>query len=375
MDNNTFNRAITQARFSVIENSNLAFYASLLLSLPIIEDSEIQTAQTNGKEIRVSPKFFLELPKDSHRVFLLLHETMHVAYKHICRAKDKDPKIWNYATDYVINNTLNSWGYHLPEGIGLFDKEYINDTAEQVYEKLLSKAIDLPNSPFLDLDGEAEVDEADIDDRLIQVAISSGTNKEYGEDPHIPAELKKLFQKTFDPQNPWEKILRKYITEGYGIEDYTFSKFNRMFPDIYIPKVKSEGIKDIAVFIDVSGSVSEEEVEHILKTVSNVSQAVDPERLYINTFNTRIRCKKVIKRGEPLGSVPIAGGGTSIFPVLDWIKTKKPVFSIIFTDGYFRMPSDYPKNTDIIWVIVNNPKFKLPVSKRQKIIHNNTKEL
>ena len=81
------------------------FFASILLSMPMIEDTNILTMATNGDEIRYNPKFLdtLGLPET---VFVLAHETMHCVFQHMTRRGTRDHNKWNIAGDYVINDLL-----------------------------------------------------------------------------------------------------------------------------------------------------------------------------------------------------------------------------------------------------------------------------
>lgn len=97
-------------------------------------NSEIGTAATNGEKVYYSPEFVDKLSYEE-RVFLFSHEIMHDAFNHILRSKGKNPELWNYATDAVINQMLKKAKLPLPEG-GIDIPEAINKSAEEMYEIL-----------------------------------------------------------------------------------------------------------------------------------------------------------------------------------------------------------------------------------------------
>ncbi len=98
---------------------------------------EVSTACTDGKTIYIN-QGFMEKMSEEEQVFILAHEVSHIALNHIMRCKDKDMKLWNIATDAVINQYLKQDGLPMPEGAIDFENANHFD-AEEVYEKLLEE--------------------------------------------------------------------------------------------------------------------------------------------------------------------------------------------------------------------------------------------
>ena len=108
-----------------------------MAKLKTVARDSIQTAATDGEVVYYAPKFFDTLTNDQ-RVFCYAHEVMHVAFNHILRSRDRNPQIWNIATDAVINQML--MGENLPMidgGVNMADA--IGRSAEEMYEKLLEQ--------------------------------------------------------------------------------------------------------------------------------------------------------------------------------------------------------------------------------------------
>lgn len=108
-----------------------------MAKLKTVASDSIQTAATDGEVVYYAPKFFDTLTNDQ-RVFCYAHEVMHVAFNHILRSRDRNPQIWNIATDAVINQML--MGENLPMidgGVNMVDA--IGRSAEEMYEKLLEQ--------------------------------------------------------------------------------------------------------------------------------------------------------------------------------------------------------------------------------------------
>lgn len=100
-----------------------------------VANEVVDTAGTDGKTIYYNPEYFEKL-SDDERVFVYAHEVMHVAFNHILRSKGRNHKIWNQATDAVINQMLKSEQLPMAQG-GVDIADAINHSAEEMYEKLL----------------------------------------------------------------------------------------------------------------------------------------------------------------------------------------------------------------------------------------------
>ena len=106
-------------------------------ALNTVADDNIGTAATDGHTVYYSPKFFAPL-SDDEKTFIYAHEVMHVAFNHILRSKGKKQRLWNTATDAVINQILKNEELPMVDG-GVDMAEAVNKSAEEMYEKLLKE--------------------------------------------------------------------------------------------------------------------------------------------------------------------------------------------------------------------------------------------
>lgn len=97
----------------------------------------LDTAATDGKNVYYNPDFFDKLT-DDERTFVYAHEVCHVAFNHILRSKGRNQKLWNTATDAVINQMLKSENLPMVSG-GVDIADAINHSAEEMYDKLLEQ--------------------------------------------------------------------------------------------------------------------------------------------------------------------------------------------------------------------------------------------
>jgi hypothetical protein len=127
-------------------NINRGFFGQLLANLNVYgsSDPNYPTMATNGLNIQYHPDFVLG-QSDAAIRFVLCHEILHCVGEHMSRRGNRNPKLWNYATDYAINPILNAeadanfaWPKN-PDGtrMGLFEEKYEGMRAEDIYDDLL----------------------------------------------------------------------------------------------------------------------------------------------------------------------------------------------------------------------------------------------
>ncbi len=101
--------------------------------------TDLPTACTDGKGIYINPNFFKKIT-DREKTAVLAHEIMHIKFDHLRRMKDRegnmrDSKLWNIATDAIINENLANDMLFLPEGCVRLPNA-TKYTAEQLYNAL-----------------------------------------------------------------------------------------------------------------------------------------------------------------------------------------------------------------------------------------------
>lgn len=112
-------------------------FGSVIANLEFKSNKDISTAGTDGKVLLYNPKFVSDL-SDKEKTFLFAHEVCHVAFEHIFRSEGKDSRLWNIATDSVINALLKQDGLPVIEG-AIDIPEAVNYDAEEMYNKLLEE--------------------------------------------------------------------------------------------------------------------------------------------------------------------------------------------------------------------------------------------
>ena len=347
-----------EAKVALMRKADSAFFTTLCFSMKHEFDSSIPTACTNGLKIKFNPDFWMALNKEE-RVFLMLHEAMHVALMHMVRLGDRKPKRYNRAGDYVINGMLINRGFTMPRS-GLHDRQYDGMSTDQVYD-LLDDNDDDFDEDLQPCEGDMEVLREEIEDILVRSQIQSNIDKD--RQGTIPGELEILINKLLKPTLPWDRILSRYLN-AYVKNDYSFKKPNkRFFPKFILPSLHSKGLANIAIAVDASGSVSDNEFSRFTSEIGKILKTLKPEKITVLQFDWKINNIDEVTNLNGLSKIEFVGrGGTDIREVLEWNEKNKPTTLIVFTDGYFT--NHETRNKNIIWVIHNNKSWEKPYGQK-----------
>ncbi len=172
--------------------------------------------------------------------------------------------------------------------------------------------------------------------------------------------MKRLVEELLQPRLPWRTLLAHYMT-GVARDDYSYTRpsSRRGDPAIF-PSLKSHQINAV-VALDVSGSVTDKELQDCLSEINAIKGQV-------RAAVTLLACDSAVVEGFPRRFEPweeatlpqaMPGGGSTDFrPVFEWVYTQdqQPDILVYFTDaqGYFpKAPPNFP----VIWLV----KGKSPV--------------
>ena len=364
-------------RFKMELLRKMPFYGDILMRLPFKENKSIQTARTDGGMIEYNPLFLQDL-SSGQRNYVLMHEVMHVILFHCKRHKDRDPKIWNVASDLVVNNMLDILTANMNrEGIpfsrpsfGVFGYVEQNETAENVYEKLVLKnrgknmdsnkvVITAVTYGWSLKDTEVEARE-DIVLRDPATVITGGSDEESmrlseaavaqlirdaasaNRSDHgsyfIPNQIIEL---TESKQIKWQTILREFFTEEQSDESsYATPEKKYLHMDLILPGYckDDEKIEEIWAFVDSSGSIGKDDMDQFLTQLYRISKEFRCT-LNICYWDTKVTdvYMNIQNEKDVWNCTPNHSGGTDINCVYKWIKEKKvrPDVMLILTDGYF----------------------------------------
>ena len=357
----------TKARSQLVLTN--PFFGTLSLRLKPIPDESIATACTNGEYIKYNPKWFLRL-REQERIGLIAHEVMHVALFHMIRRDNRDLVRWNIAGDYVINGALIKSNFILPH-TELIDPQYDDMSTDNVYALLPEDIKDGagPGDVLLVSSDDpggcgSVVDHPSVSDGSatgkfeaeIEVAVQQAADiaKAMGK---LPGHLQTLIEKALAPKVDWKMALARFLRAN-NKSDFTWIKPNRRFISrgLYLPSLHTPCLEEIAVAVDTSGSVSEDELLQFTGEITSILHDTNPERIHFLQCDTEVRSDDEYTRESlPLKVTYKGRGGTAFSPVTEYINEKHPGVSalVYLTDLESSNFGDQPPYP-VLWVTTSS---------------------
>lgn len=116
------------------------FIGSIALRMEMVpvRDVRVRTACTDGNSVYFDIAFLSSLSRDE-QTFVLAHEVWHAVMMHLVRRQNRDPQLFNIATDKEVNALLQKDGFTPPKEVLLPTREEEGKCAEEIYEMLLKQ--------------------------------------------------------------------------------------------------------------------------------------------------------------------------------------------------------------------------------------------
>lgn len=111
---------------------------ALRMELVPVRDLRVRTACTDGNNVYFDIAFLSSLTPDE-RIFVLAHEIWHAVLLHLSRRGNRNPTLFNIATDKEVNYLLKEDGLIPPDNLCFPENDEVGKSAEEIYEMLLKK--------------------------------------------------------------------------------------------------------------------------------------------------------------------------------------------------------------------------------------------
>ena len=347
------------------------FFGTLATRLKMVEAEWCPTAATDGRHLYYNSDFFRTLTPEEID-FVVGHEVMHCVYEHCGefgrlmdkKEEDRDMKLWNIAADYKVNQALVESGVGTMPKQALHDRKYYRSYTEEIYEHLKQSGEGddkqtLDQHMFGDGDGKGEGEGNDptgrkapikvspqeaqaIKDQMKQAVLQAAQSTDAGT---LPGDIKRIISGMTNPKMDWRELLNISI-QSLVKSDFTFMKQSKKSRSmgVYLPGSKNEDKIDVAIGLDVSGSISSSMIEEFLGEVHGIMQQFQDFKIRIWTFDTQVN-KEGYKEFDPYNADElkeyeiVGGGGTDFECNYNFMKENDitPDKFIMFTDG---MPWD-----------------------------------
>lgn len=130
--------ALSHARHQILIKYPFIGSIALRMDLIPVRDIRVGTACTDGNNVYFDIAFLSSL-NDDERIFVLAHEIWHAVLMHLVRRHNREPELFNIATDKEVNYILKNDGLTPPENLLFPEDDEVGKNAEEIYEMLLKK--------------------------------------------------------------------------------------------------------------------------------------------------------------------------------------------------------------------------------------------
>lgn len=398
---------LTTARVGLLLKA--PFFGNMATRMQIIKADEwCPTAATNGKNFYYNTKFVEKLSVKKLE-FLFGHEILHCVFDHLGRVGSRDRQLSNIAQDFAVNQILvdERIGEKISEVKICYDSKYRGMAWEEIYDQLYEQAEKIPMDQLLqqlgdlldehinedgngsgsgngkdgDKEGkgkptiskeDAQAIRDEIKEAMIQAAAAAGAGK-------VPASIQRMIKDLTEPKMNWREMLRMNI-QSIVRNDYSFSRYNRKssHSGAILPGLKNDETIDVAIAIDMSGSIGDEDATTFLSEVKGIMDQYQDFAIDLWCFDTEIYNHQRITHDngdELLTYEPKGGGGTDFEANFNYMKEVglQPKKFIMFTDGYPCGSWGDENYADTLFIVKGNTSAEAPFG--QTVIYEKDAQL
>jgi predicted metal-dependent peptidase len=296
---------------------------------------------------------------------VLLHEVSHVVRDHAGRAQtamvtdEALARLWNIAADAEINDDLLAARVVLPEHPVTPDR--LGMPAQKAAEFYYSRLVVAGDPPDFAVDcgsgshgraGHERRDDhlslpaglSEVEALLLRRRIAEAVTQIAGKRPGlVPGGWVRWAEAVLRPQLDWRKLLAAKIRSSAaavaGAADYSYSKPpRRRVPRVVLPSLRRP-VPRVAVIIDTSGSVSDEQLRTAWSEVHGCLQALGTRRDMLLLYAADAEVHRIT--GPVSRRVALTGGGgTDMSAAIEQVcrAWPRPDLVVVITDGLTEWP-------------------------------------
>lgn len=356
---------------------------------------------------------------EEEQVAALFHEINHLLRNHAGRQGDREHEKWNWAGDFEINDwwpenlTPPQWiltpeKFKMPNGelaeyyfANMPESEYhVREDATSISpgsgpcttvgcdnqdvepipgdpEKGQAKVKGILHGPVCGSShhgdpgegnpGEEEGDpvvgefEAEAVRRQVAKEIKEEAAKGRG---NLPGGMVQWAMDLLEPQISWQKylrtVVRKSMVQINGQKDHSWERPRRKSIDPFILPKRIDHKAIPAMYIDTSGSMSDEEIAQALSEVRAAVKA-NASFVYVTTLDAAVYPTVKVNTSGDMPKVKVEHrGGTDMRLLFDHYKTLRPRPNLLvcFTDGETPWPDEEPEDAKTI-IVLTQPQNKV----------------
>ncbi|MCE7734487.1 MAG: hypothetical protein GPJ54_06395 [Candidatus Heimdallarchaeota archaeon] len=347
----------------------------------------------------------------------LIHLVLHLIYDHTIRKKERDKKLWGFASDVIVYQIMvdlaipmgrqDSWS--IPS-MTQIPEEMLNISTERVYKLLLDNLEPQDNSSqtenqqienddfkdqinqamanindkhknqfpddisdftnhLCDMDNWSEHHKNQEIDRLNNSLLSGiirdayERSKQRGE---LPSNIKRFLNNKFNSKTNWRIKLSSYLQRVIGFDTtWRIPNKRHIQNGYYFPSTSKENIQ-LLIAIDTSGSIDTMVLQQFLAEIEMIMNQISNVRIILVECDADIQNISFIEAGERMKIDTFqGGGGTDFRPVFDLIGNYDIDLIIYFTDGHGTYPKKPVIDPPVLWILSED--YEVPFGTKIKI--------
>jgi len=404
----TAEQRIERCHVQMMKHKNFCLFSGLFMigKVSVVDKDLPFTAQTNGLDV-IYGRGFVDTLNDKQLAFLILHENMHKAYRHLVvweKLYKENAILANMACDYVINLQIHDYDQHqeitefptTPDGknLGCLDEKYRGMDAHQVFLELVKKhgknagkkkvyVIGQGNEQGEGNDeGEGEGLPDGLDEHDWEGAQAMSDQEKEAQAKEVESALRqgsilvgkmggnvdRNISEMLVPKINWKDALREFVKSvTQGKDQTTWRRLHKRYiaSDIIMPSSYDEKVGGIVIGIDTSGSIGTEELTQFLSEVKSICDEVSPEKIDVLYWDTHVASRETYQGSELSNLVestkPAGGGGTEPACVPKYMHkhNMRGECLLMLTDGYIpdQEPSNWEIGMPVLWCVKGNKHF------------------
>jgi len=363
------------------------FFAGISRRISKRESKQLSTAGVTVKDAELFMLFnpdFVESLAPKRVRGLIKHEIYHIVLEHLTGRRKEPHRQWNLAADMAINSLIpkdelpeggiipgERTGFKAPEDFLAWVETLPKEkTAEWYFEKLENEAPDngggggecdgscqpsdgsggepggtctCPPGGFDDHSGWDEIpaDERELVKGKIKEVVKEAVKEADRSNGwgSVSSSMRETLRRLISNQIDWRVLLRNFIGMSLSSEKTTSRKRrNRKYRFMH-PGTKRKRHARMAIAIDMSGSVSNEELELLFAELNNMAKRTT---FTVIPFDHTVDEESIFewRRGQSVPPRRFRSGGTDFDAPTRWINERKDKFDglLILTDGECEQP-------------------------------------
>ena len=351
---------IKKSHISIMQHKKFCAFSGVLACGTVSVTDEVPTAATDGWNVKYNEKFVEKfLPTDPELRFVVLHEAVHKAYRHLSvwqALHEESPMLANVAADHFVNLSLEDMdageGFIKMPSVGVKpEAKYRGWSVKQIFDDLKQEQEKggkdgNPNDGSLDDHewGDAKGDPQQEAERAneIQRAIRQGEILRKKLAGKGSGSADGVFGDLLTPKVDWRKVLREFIQETCaGRDESSWRRPNRRYlaEDIYMPTMLGTKMNELVIGFDTSGSCfGGDEMTRFVSEIRTIIEDVKPAKTHVIYWDTEVAGHQTFEEGQfaVQDLKPRGGGGTDGSVLFDYLRDKRitPQAIVQFSDGY-----------------------------------------